>query len=216
MNCPVCDTASPADAVFCPKCGHRLADPTPGDKPQEKSGADKFKDMIAARTTAADENERELWHGGFSPKAMIGYWLLALLTTIVGITLWVTYGNGVPASGMFLTMVLIAVWGGMIAYYYYQRHSIEYTLTNQRLVHRSGILTRSTNRVEVIDIDDVRFEQSFIERFLGIGTIQLLSTDVSDPALTMRGIDNVKVVAKTIDDVRRQERRKRGLHIETV
>ena len=51
---------------------------------------------------------------------------------------------------------------------------------------------------------------------LGVGTIMLLSSDVSDPQLTMRGIDQVKVIAKQIDDVRRQERRKRGLHIETV
>ena len=72
------------------------------------------------------------------------------------------------------------------------------------------------NRIEVIDIDDVTVEQGLIERMFGVGTIRLLSSDTSDPKLFLRGIDDVKRVAAMIDDVRRDERRKRGMYIETV
>jgi predicted methyltransferase len=89
-------------------------------------------------------------------------------------------------------------------------------LTDQRLIHRYGILTRITNRVEVIDIDDIKFTQNLIDRFLGVGTIQILSSDVSDPKLTLWGIDDVKHVFALMDDARRDERRKRGMYIETV
>ena len=89
-------------------------------------------------------------------------------------------------------------------------------LTNQRLVHHYGILTRVTNRIEVIDIDDIKFTQNILERILGVGTIQILSTDVSDPKLVIRGIDDVKRVFALMDDARRDERRKRGMYIETV
>ena len=96
------------------------------------------------------------------------------------------------------------------------RLSVEYTLTTQRLIHKHGLLHRVTNRVEVIDIDDVSYSQGPIERLLGVGTIKLLSSDVSDPQLVLRGIDNVQKVATLIDNARREERRRRGLYLESV
>jgi hypothetical protein len=89
-------------------------------------------------------------------------------------------------------------------------------LTNQRFIHRSGILRRVTNRIEVIDIDDVQYEQSIIDRFLGVGTIRILSSDISDPKLIIPGIDDVVHVWEMMDKCRREERKRRGLHIETV
>jgi hypothetical protein len=70
--------------------------------------------------------------------------------------------------------------------------------------------------VEVIDIDDVSYSQGPIERLLGVGTIKLLSSDVSDPQLILRGIDDVQRVATLIDNARREERRRRGLYLESV
>jgi hypothetical protein len=43
--------------------------------------------------------------------------------------------------------------------------------------------------------------------------VTLLSSDKSDPELVLRGITPVAEVADKIDDVRRKERRRRGLHI---
>jgi hypothetical protein len=77
-------------------------------------------------------------------------------------------------------------------------------------------LSRTTNRVEVIDIDDVQVQQGFVERMLGVGTIKLLSSDTSDPVLSLRGIADVNRVATLIDNARRDERRKRGLYVEAV
>jgi hypothetical protein len=51
---------------------------------------------------------------------------------------------------------------------------------------------------------------------LGIGTVRLLSSDQSTPQFSIVGIEDVRNVAMMIDDARRQERRKRGLHIESV
>jgi hypothetical protein len=50
----------------------------------------------------------------------------------------------------------------------------------------------------------------------GVGTIKLLSSDLSDPKLVLRGIDDVRRVANVIDDARREERRKRAVYMETV
>jgi len=71
-------------------------------------------------------------------------------------------------------------------------------------------------RIEVIDIDDVSYTQGPVERIFGVGTIQLTSSDRSHPTLSMIGIGEVTEVAGLLDDIRRAERRRRSLHIESI
>ena len=213
MNCPTCATDVPAESAYCPKCGQRM---DAGGAPPAKSPVEQVKSTQAANRAAANNDvEQPLWRGGYSWKAMILYWLLAALATIAGIVIAIVTA-AMPAVGIAVGVIVLALWGGLILYYLYERISVDYELTNQRLIHRYGILTRITNRVEVIDIDDIKFTQNLIDRFLGVGTIQILSSDVSDPKLTLRGIDDVKNVFALMDDARRDERRKRGMYIETV
>lgn len=213
MKCPACSTDVPLESLFCPKCGGALKGQAAPESPAE-SGLERLQQTVAAAKAGGNETEHDLWKGGFSPKAMLGYWLLAGVVTLVGIVIGIFLPS--PLTWALVAGISLSLWAGMALYLLYQRMGVEYQLTTQRLFHRSGILTRVTNRVEVIDIDDVQFTQSFIERFLGVGTIRILSTDVSDPKLILSGIDDVKNVADTIDKVRREERRRRGIHIETV
>jgi uncharacterized membrane protein YdbT with pleckstrin-like domain len=210
MNCPACKTEVTGEALFCPKCGQRLQDSTPttAATPIEK---------LKQRGPTPDEPEQKLWAGGFSPKAMIGYWLLAAILTVAGIIAGVFLAPATAgAAWLFIGILIVALWGGLVLYYFYLRYGMSYELTSQRLIHKVGIFSQTTNRIEVIDVDDVSFHQSFIERLLGVGTIRILSSDTSDPMLVIRGIDDVKRISNMIDNVRRDERRRRGMYIETV
>jgi uncharacterized membrane protein YdbT with pleckstrin-like domain len=93
---------------------------------------------------------------------------------------------------------------------------MHYELTTQRFVHQAGVLIRQTDRIEVIDIDDVSYTQGVIQRMLGVGTIRITGSDRTHPELVLRGIDKVPEIASLIDDVRREERRRRSLHIESI
>ena len=115
-----------------------------------------------------------------------------------------------------LAAVAAFVWLYLIGLLVYRKLSVRYELTTERFIHEVGILRRVTDRIEVIDIDDVNYTQGIIERMVGVGTIKISSSDRSHPELTMRGIDDVKRIADEIDDVRRAERRRRGLHIEAI
>jgi membrane protein YdbS with pleckstrin-like domain len=203
MHCPDCQTELPAGAAFCAQCGRKLgaAPTTPAEK-------------LRAGPSAASEPEQTLWQGGYSAKAMYGSWALALLVTAVAVVASLFLPN--PVTWLVAAVIVVVLWLVLLAYYLTMRLSVEYTLTNQRFVHKVGLLRRVSNRVEVIDIDDVQYEQGLFERMFGVGTIKLLSSDVSDPKLTLRGIDDVARVANLIDNARRDERRKRGLYVETV
>jgi uncharacterized membrane protein YdbT with pleckstrin-like domain len=202
-----------ADAVFCPKCGERRQTAEPAASPV--TGAEKMRQTMASKMVdpKADEHEAVLWQGSYSPKAMVGGWLLSLVITIVSFVA----GSFFPPVGWFVAAIVsVAAWGGHLALLIYQRLSHDYKLTSQRFIHSSGILSRVTDRIEVIDIDDVQVTQGFVERFLGVGTIRLLASDVTSPLTTLVGINDVTRIATLIDDTRRTERRKRSVHIESV
>ena len=55
-----------------------------------------------------------------------------------------------------------------------------------------------------------------LERMLGVGSIQVVSSDKTHPEFWIRGIDDVRRVATLMDDARRKERMRRGLHIEAI
>lgn len=172
------------------------------------------------RTNAPQEPETKLWEGGFSPKAMYGTWLLSAILTagvlaalIVLSVMKTIQGN--EATAWTVGLVFIAIWWiACIAIYLFYRLGKYYEVTTQRLIHTSGILVRTTDRIDVIDIDDVSFTQGVVQRILDVGTITLMSKDASHPMLVLRGIDKVDKVSGMIDDVRRKERRKRSLHID--
>ena len=170
---------------------------------------DRFKESAEARQAdSAQDEEQDLWSGGYSAKAMYGSWILGGVVTIgliAGMFAFPLVGLAIP--------VLWILLGGTLAY---KKLSVFYQLTTERFIHKSGILKRVTDRIEVIDIDDVTYEQGIVQRMLGVGKIRISSSDRTHPELVLSGIDRVAEVADTIDDVRRKERRKRGLHIESI
>jgi hypothetical protein len=152
--------------------------------------------MAADRLRANDGRAAELpadeqsWSGAYSPKAMIGPAILAALATVAG------------ALGAPLTRH-----GGWFVWY---------RLTNFSFFHDRGIVSTTSNRIQVIDIDDITVHQGAMERMLGVGTIVLQTADRTEPELRLRGIDDVADVADLIDAARRAERNRRGLYVQQL
>ena len=169
----------------------------------------------AAERTAGNEPESQLWSGRYSHLAMIGTWALGAVATVGGLVVGLLANLG--GNGWLAIVAAIALlWLGLTGLYAYRRWSVYYTLSDQRFVHSAGLLWRTVDRIELIDIDDVTYRQGPIERAFGVGTIEIVSSDRSTPELELPGIAEVREVADLIDDARRKERRSRSLHIEAV
>ena len=211
MKCPACSTEVPAESSFCPKCGARTAQQIADES---VTPTDKLKATLQSKQELAPEDETQLWVGGYSAKAMLGTWLLGGLISlglIVGMVFFPT-----PPTIMVLGAILVVLWIALFCMLAYKKLGVSYELTTQRFIHKSGILKRVTDRIEVIDIDDVTYEQGLVQRALNVGKIRVSSTDRTHPELVLDGISDVKRVADMIDDIRRKERRKRGVHIESI
>jgi membrane protein YdbS with pleckstrin-like domain len=127
------------------------------------------------------------------------------------------FAAGFGRQGWLWGLGLVAtVWVFLLLRLLYMQLSVRYRLTAQRFIHERGLLWRHQDRIETIDIDDVTVSQGPIGRMLGVGSVQIQSSDQTTPQFMLVGIEDVRNVAAMIDDVRRKERRKRGVHIEQV
>ncbi len=234
MHCSKCNAEVMEQAIYCHKCGERIdgdeeqfsplprpdpptgepeTSPDPSQEPTDKA-ANQFKEAVTNRQEATEEPERELWQGGYCSKAMIGAWVLSGLISIVAliIAIWANW----PWLWWFVAIAIPILWIYQAVKLAYRRINVRYRLTSQRFVHEQGIFRRKTDHIEVIDMDDIAFEQSLLERTVGVGTIRISSSDRSHPELLLSGIEKVKEVTGMLDDARRSERRRRGLHIESI
>jgi membrane protein YdbS with pleckstrin-like domain len=176
----------------------------------------KATDDAAAKQPVVEQN---LWSGAFVAKAMFAWWiacaLLSVGLVVVGLFSNTLLGDAAPASTIWSVIggliALAWVWSTLLCIY--RKISVNYELTTQRLIHRHGILIRTTDRIELIEVDDVSFTQGLIERMLNVGKIRVTSSDRSHPVLFMLGIEDVAKVSNQIDDARRTERRRRALMI---
>lgn len=198
-----------------PRKNELAPQPVAGPEASSESAKEQFQRQAQARREGGleEEAEEQLWKGGYSGRAMVGTWLLCSVLTIAAIVATVMFEQ-LP---WLATLIAIAVlWVIVASIYAARRLGVHYQLTTQRFIHQTGILSRRTDRIEVIDINDVSYEQGPVQRMFGIGSIRIDSSDRSHPTLTMRGISDVHRVAGLIDDIRRKERRRRSLHIEST
>lgn len=213
MNCRACGSELAADAVFCHKCGERVdrENPAPELFSPEPPAEALRRPNPPSQTSPIEE---PLWEGRYSSKDLVGVWAIEGLVTFVLLLI----GYYFPYSAVWLTIlgVLALMWGYTVLLYFYRRMSVRYRLTTQRFFHERGVLRHVTDRVEVIDMDDITTEQYLLQRFVNVGRIKIVSSDRTSPLLVLSGIDNPHAVAQMLDDARRQERMKRGLHIEAI
>lgn len=220
MRCPACGMRVLDDAAYCHQCGASLELDAPVEGEGEGEGAAAaIRQRIAGRAASTDlpedDVEKELWQGTFSWKGMIGEMATSLLLTL-GAAVFAIFFSPNQQTSLGIGGAVLLVWIGLALLLFYRKISIRYHVTSQRLVHKMGFFFRITDRIEMIDVDDVRLTEGLVERMFGTGTIYLRSSDRSHPELRLRGIDNAREVARLIDNARRKERIRRGLHIESV
>lgn len=173
----------------------------------------------AAAPTPQTLPEQDLWSGRMHWQNAIGrvmLWLLLNLGLVVAAyyapqNSWLTQSRVWWIIAGFFVITTISMWGGVIVRILQTR----YRLTSQRLFIEKGILSRTMDQTELIRVDDVRMQQSFINRIFNVGTVLMMTTDVTDRAVSIVGIKNPVRVTELI---RQQMRTLRGrtLFVENV
>ena len=89
--------------------------------------------------------------------------------------------------------------------------AIRYRITNYRIDFERGLLGKRIDTLELWHVEDVRFEQSFFDRLLGVGTVTVFSNDDTTPRLPLRGLPNPRPLFDKIKQRIIAVKRQRGV-----
>ena len=73
-----------------------------------------------------------------------------------------------------------------------------YTISNQRILIETGLLSKSVSEIDLRTIDDTQFFQSLTARMLGIGNVTLVSADKAAPMLVLHNIPDPRSLRELI------------------
>lgn len=85
----------------------------------------------------------------------------------------------------------------------------KYTLTPEKFLINSGILTTKEEEIRLYRIVDLTVESSLIQRIFGLGTITCNTVDKSMPVLLIQNVKNAKKVKELISRTVEEERIKK-------
>ena len=134
-------------------------------------------------------DEQVVWTGNPSQWQNFGWWLLALL----------------------LIPLPWAIWKWL------ETRNTVYTLTDQRLKFTRGVLSKTTEDLELYRVRDTKFQQSFWERMVGLGEIELYTTDETTTTVRLpyiRDAEAVREKLRGLVEARRDAKRVRYLDAE--
>ena len=89
--------------------------------------------------------------------------------------------------------------------------SVRYRVSNYRIDYERGIFGKKIDTLELWHVEDLHFEQSFLNRILGIGNITVISHDDTTPRLTMVGIPSPRPLYETLKQRIIAVKRQRGV-----
>jgi len=243
VYCPACgeraDIAAESDPNMRtpPLDGHASPKPVE-DEPAPEVPAEEKAPAPAARsdsTQNAKERMLDIGHnsadkeyaalpwtqGGYSGKAMRGHFLGAFLLTglFIALGVWLTgqtWIESTTAKQITWCVVLappLALFVYIGCIFIYRTWTIKYRLSDYRFYHEKGFLRRTKDVIEVIDIADMKQEQSLMDKLIngGVGTVIILSTDTTTPELKLIGLADYEACFDAIDESRRRQRTERGL-----
>ncbi len=126
--------------------------------------------------------ENTVWSGTPSQKGNLGHYSAMVFVAAALAMLLSQFGHGASVAKLLMPLAVAtaAMFGAWL-----RTKCTQYTLTDQRLIMRRGVFSRTTDYVELYRVKDSHFTQSFFQRVLGIGTIRLRTTQDSAPLVVM-------------------------------
>jgi uncharacterized membrane protein YdbT with pleckstrin-like domain len=139
-----------------------------------------------------------LWEGSQGQISNFLSYIMALIACGLLFPAVALVGSAVPAAFqpyiVFVPLIPLAwlVWRSLETYMHH------YQLTGQRLRESSGVLSRSTDELELYRVKDIVVKQPILHRLFGRGTIIMPTSDKSTPLIVLKSIGDPLRVADLI------------------
>jgi len=149
--------------------------------------------------------EHVIFDGHPSWRGTLSFYVRGILLALAGalIAAAVTaIGSGYSwgwTSGVFVLLVAVVIVGGFL-----YRMTTTYTITDQRLRIRRGILARHVQETRVERVQNVTTDQSLLDRVLRVGKVDFDTAGTDDSDFTFRGVASPERVVRAVDEAHRR------------
>jgi uncharacterized membrane protein YdbT with pleckstrin-like domain len=118
-------------------------------------------------------------------------------------------GNDAGAIRIGIAVVAFIVWYAAAGLKILRWKFTEFVLTNERIIHRTGVISKMSKEIPLERVNDVTVDQSVLDRILGSGTITLESAgeygqttfdDIAHPVEVQKRIYEAAEARKGLSD----------------
>jgi uncharacterized membrane protein YdbT with pleckstrin-like domain len=203
VTCPDCGHQVSTSAAVCPQCNRPMT-------PQ----------VAAPAGAAGSAGEQVVWEGVPSIKAL----LVEIVTTalyVVGLPLVIFFAfnpvlsllaglgrqgaelvaSGRPTIATVVTAavaIVVVARLAKLAWHVAVLRGHHYRISNQRIVLETGALSKRIDEIDMRTVEDIEFQQRFLERLLGIGEIAIVAADKKMARFRLLGIENPRQLRELI------------------
>jgi len=149
--------------------------------------------------------ERVVFEGHPSWRSILSFYLRGLLVALAAVAvaaLVTAIGGGVDVAVVAIVAVLAlacVVVAGIVV-----RITTTYTITNQRLHIRRGIVSRREQQTRLERVQNVNTAQSPLDRLMRVGRVEFDTAGSDDFEFTFIGVGNPSAVVASVDRAQRE------------
>jgi membrane protein YdbS with pleckstrin-like domain len=148
--------------------------------------------------------EQIVWKGKSSQILNLKHYFLALVVMIASVWAAMHFDNNLILLGCVVAVIYALC-------YFVILNSASYTLTNQRIIRRQGVLNRTTYEIELYRVKDVHLFEPLQLRIFGLGNISLISSQRSTQMFDIEAVGSAPELREQLRHLVERRRNEKGV-----
>lgn len=117
---------------------------------------------------------------------------------VVAVILWFAW------SQTYAVLVFAILVAGTVLVGFILRVTTVYTITNERLRIRTGLLSKNVQQTDINRVQNVNTSQGPLERIMRVGKVDFDTAGTDDASFTFQGISNPEKIVAAVDEAKRE------------
>jgi len=143
--------------------------------------------------------EEIIYEGHPSWRSILAYYIRGFVGGLIVAAIGFLLDGIGLAIGLFVLVFALVLVAG-----FFRRFATVYTITNQRLRIKQGIVARHIQQTEIQRVQNVNTDQSMLERMLQVGTVDFDTAGTDDSEFKFMGVEEPEEIVAAVDVAKRE------------